>query len=129
MDFYSIYQKVTFLVPEPPLPKESFAIITAHNPRGTILNTEDNFLLNQKLLEQLQDYKYTLITGCSLDLKHQEASFAVICNKEQAIELARQFEQNAIYWVEKEELWLLPVLLNWPDKSLGNFSSYIKNNL
>ena len=126
MDFYQLYQRVVFLVPEPPLPNSNFAIITAHNPRGEILDNEKNANLNRLLCQRLQGTEHKSIIGCSLDLKHQEASFAVVCDKSQAIELARQFDQNAIYWVENGELWLIPAVLKWPPKLLGDLFSYIR---
>ena len=39
-----------------------------------------------------------------------------------AVLLARQFEQNAIYWVERGQLFLVPVLLSAQEECLGSFT-------
>ena len=46
----------------------------------------------------------------------------MLCDKSQAVQLALQFEQNAIYWVEQGELFLVPVLMSQQEESLGAFN-------
>ena len=119
------YRNVVFLVDTEFDPTRSFAIITAHNPLGRILTKRENARRNQALEGQLTSYFYQTIIGAAPDLSHQEASFAVACSKQQAIELALKHEQNAIYWVEAGRLWLEPVALSFTPIELGPFSDFL----
>lgn len=45
------------------------------------------------------------ITGVSADMKHREAGFAVwCCDLPGAVQLGREFAQNAIFWIEEGKL-------------------------
>ncbi len=46
--------------------------------------------------------------------------------KEAAISLAKEFQQNAIYYVNKNELQLVPCLLPYPELCLGSFSERVR---
>jgi hypothetical protein len=68
-----------------------------------------------------QRLPYRSVIGSAPDKSFQEKSWIVLCDKGTAVDLAMQFEQNAIYWVERGELYLVPVLMNHPEECLGNF--------
>ena len=125
-EFISLYQRVVFLVAKKTELPKTCAIITACNPRGEVVSTERNSKLNQQLRAAIEPFQYRTIVGCSLDLSHREPSFAVNCPQAKALELARQFKQNAIYWLENGELYLLPVLLAFEPRSLGSVRNFIK---
>ena len=100
-----------------------FAIISAQNPAGVTGHPYLNLRRDKEFQAYLNQQKlpYRSVIGCAPDHSFQEKSWIVLCEKNTAITLARQFEQNAIYWVEQGELFLVPVLLTQHEESLGNF--------
>ena len=52
-------------------------------------------------------YKFARVDACSPDRVHCEASVAVVMPQEKAIELARELEQVAIFWFDRERFWIL----------------------
>ena len=123
MSLWESYKTSIFLCHQALKCDVDFAIISAQNPAGIAehpyLNLRrDNEL--QALLNQ-QRLPYRSVIGSAPDLSFQEKSWIVLCDKPQAIKLARQFEQNAIYWVEQGELFLVPVLLAQQEECLGDF--------
>ncbi|QQX81001.1 DUF3293 domain-containing protein [Shewanella sp. KX20019] len=118
------YQQTQFLFTQCLSSKISFAIITAHNPRGEILAPCQNRLLDRKLQQEILKLRrpYRAMVGASQDWKHMEKSWAVSTDKASAIELGRKFNQNAIYYVDADKLQLIPCLLSQLETSLGAFS-------
>lgn len=101
-----------------------FAIISAQNPAGQTEHPYLNLRRDNQLQACLNQQRlpYRSVIGSAPDLSFQEKSWIVLCNKSCAIELALQFEQNAIYWVEQGELFLVPVLMMQNEERLGSFS-------
>jgi hypothetical protein len=118
------YQETQFLFTQGLSSKISFAIITAHNPKGEILTPCQNRLLDRQLQQEILmlDRPYRAMVGVSQDRKHMEKSWAVSTDKASAIELGCKFNQNAIYYVEADKLQLIPCLLSKQETSLGAFS-------
>jgi hypothetical protein len=118
------YQETQFLITQGLSSKISFAIITAHNPRGKTLTPCQNRLLDRKLQQAILMLRrpYRAMVGASQDRKHMEKSWAVSTDKASAIELGRKFNQNAIFYVEDDKLQLVPCLLSGQETSLGAFS-------
>ncbi len=86
-----------------------FHIITAFNPKTLLLEQEDDaadtHLRTQLELDQIAHFR---ITGCSADLAHQEASWAIIgISLGRAIEIGRQYGQNAIFEVRDGEVFVV----------------------
>ncbi|WOT05673.1 DUF3293 domain-containing protein [Shewanella youngdeokensis] len=121
------YQEAEFLFTQCLSSRISFAIITAHNPKGQVLNTCQNRLLDRKLQQEILKLSrpYRSIVGVSHDRLHMEKSWAVWTDKASAIELGCQFNQYAIYYVEADKLHLIPCLLTEHETSLGTFSSRV----
>ncbi|ALS96987.1 DUF3293 domain-containing protein [Lacimicrobium alkaliphilum] len=119
------YSETVFL-PEQPLPDWPQAgIVTACNPRGKVLSDNENAALNDKLSNHLHrlSLPYIRLSGCSPDLRHREPSLLVSCTQDQAMSLAGEFKQNAFFWIENDELYLCPCLLQgMPTRSLGHFA-------
>ncbi|WP_341503210.1 DUF3293 domain-containing protein [Gallaecimonas sp. GXIMD4217] len=64
--------------------------------------------------------------GCSPDFQHQEKSWAVLMHRDQALALGHKLEQNAIYWVDRDLLFLTPCLMQEEDEEcLGLFSERV----
>lgn len=105
---------------------DSFIILTACNPKGAVVTDDKNAILHDNLRNTLlaQQLNCFEITGTSPDLSHQETGFAIGVSVEQGITLGCQFRQNAIYYIEHDELWLVPVLMNQVQKTyLGRFTN------
>lgn len=121
---WQYYQETWFIVHQDAEETASFAIITAHNPKGQVLSEEQNGLLDQQLQQAMarRQERSRQIIGCSPDRRHQEKSWMVYTTRRRALVLAEQFQQNALYWVDNDELWLVPCLLqNYPAVRLGSF--------
>lgn len=89
-----------------------FAVLTSFNPFGRNLSEEENdgrFMELEAELEML-GLEYLVINACSPDRSHCERSVAVCMERESAIEMARQWEQLAIFWFDLEQFWIYGVV-------------------
>jgi hypothetical protein len=105
MDICPEYLNTIFIStpPKDGWPKRFF-IITACNPRSSVdQGSDDKAHVNlRKTLSRFGYWKHT-VTGASPDWKHREKGFAVSgLDLEKAIELGKQFEQNAIFAIEDD---------------------------
>ena len=103
------YHETRFAPKEPPPSRwpKAFAVITACNPLGQGLDEEADKAATvclRKAINRL-GMKRHRVTGVSADMKHREAGFAVWgCDLPAAIQLGREFAQNAIFWIEEGKL-------------------------
>ncbi|GAA0374220.1 hypothetical protein GCM10009092_43060 [Bowmanella denitrificans] len=121
---WQLYQNTIFVLSERPVEAEQRCIVTACNPGGSVLSKSENTLLQGQLAGRLsrQGFRCSELIGAGADLKHQEPSYLIACNKLQGLELARHFKQNAFYWLDGEQVWLLPAMLEgYNAVALGNF--------
>ena len=90
-------------------PPDRFAVITAHNPKDQLLDENENRRLLEKLEESLldSDKSFFPVTGSSPDGRHQEAGFGISCTLREALCIGMGFNQNAIYWIERENLQVI----------------------
>ena len=126
-ELIKIYSETVFELMSPlsELPNP-FAIITAYNPQSKNFSESNNIIANQALEEDLSQVFHVPVNGRSLDASHQEPSFAVQISKAAAIGLAEKYNQNAIFWVEGDDLHIVPVLMNGDEISVGSFRSRIQ---
>ena len=123
MSLWESYKTSIFLCHQALKCDVDFAIISAQNPAG---NTEHPYL-NLRRDKELQAYlnlqrlPSRSVIGSAPDLSFQEKSWIVLCDKSIALQLAQKFQQNAIYWVQQGELFLVPVLMPQHEESLGAF--------
>ena len=105
-----------------------FAIITACNPRGQLLSAGANRIRDRQLQHRLQQWRvaHLRLVGAAPDLSHQEASWAVWIDEPQALVLAAELEQNAIYYVSAGQLWLQPCLMAGERRALGQFRDRLR---
>ncbi|WKE64827.1 DUF3293 domain-containing protein [Gallaecimonas kandeliae] len=125
MELWDAYQNTVFLMQRPPSRRLSFAIVTAYNPRGKALCEAANHYRDQRLEAELKatGQHPQPLWGCSPDFQHREKSWALVMPKEQAVQLGWRLEQNAIYYVEHDVLYLVPCLMEDQEESrLGLFS-------
>lgn len=107
------YQAILFKAEQHPV-YPCFAILTAFNPRSIVLNKSDNLKRNELLKSELQNVTNGLqtVTSSAPDGSWQEPGFAVALSLEQADLLARRWDQNAFYWIELGQLYLVPALMD-----------------
>ena len=91
---------------------QPFAIVTAFDPRGENLSPAENEKRTEKLEARLRssDYRFARVDCCSPDRSHCECSFAVVMPQEEALDLARDMEQVAIFWFDGSRFWILGAL-------------------
>lgn len=92
---------------------EPFAVMTAFDPRGQNLTREENDQLAARLEERLRGTgrEFLRVDACSPDGKHCECSVAVKMPRKDAVALAAEFEQVAIFWFDGAKFWIVGVLL------------------
>ena len=90
-----------------------WALITAYNPYSQCLSEAENRQRHQKLLEYLSGLQYTSLTAVGKDKNNvwtPEQSLLIFgLNRQGAIAIGRQFQQNAIVYGELHQ----PVELLW----------------
>ncbi|EKO3494479.1 DUF3293 domain-containing protein [Vibrio fluvialis] len=102
---WQAYANVRFAF-ESPLRKRSFAIITAWNPKSQRLSNNENCVNNQRLQQSLINYDWSKVVVGDYNFDWYEESFAVSIPLDTALQMARDFGQNAIYYVIDDELML-----------------------
>ena len=103
------YFKVVFIHNRIKVFPRTFGIITAYNPKDQSLTVAQNQNRNKLLKVQISHQLKMLgeIVGSSIDKTHQEPSFGTECKLPELLKLGRKFEQNAVYWIEEDSLFLL----------------------
>ncbi len=85
--------------------KRKFAIITAHNPNKLILNSFLNFIRNSELEGVIKTLKYDYMTSVGELFDYNERSFIVYdIEKNDALLIAKQFDQDTIFYNSKTEI-------------------------
>ncbi|KKO44741.1 hypothetical protein WG68_14470 [Arsukibacterium ikkense] len=125
MSLWEAYKNSVFICQQSLATKIDFAIISAQNPAGELQSQPLNLCLDKRFEGLLQQTRipFRSVIGASADLRFQEKSWIVFCDKQQAVQLGRELCQNAIYWVEQNKLFLVPVLYQQPEEYLGLFQS------
>jgi hypothetical protein len=101
--FHKAYFETCFV--GEPIPSDfpaSFAIISACAPTGERWPEDRNQVADQLLRMRVRRWRLHRITGRSPDGRHVEPGWAVPCSKRTALSIAREFQQDAFYWVEAD---------------------------
>ncbi|WP_406666322.1 DUF3293 domain-containing protein [Gallaecimonas sp. GXIMD1310] len=125
MTLWASYENAVFMMPKPFPKRWDFAVITACNPRSKVLSDQFNDSRDRQLEAELDlaGLDARPLWGCSPDWQYREKSWAVRMSQAQAEALGRRLEQNAIYWVSQDLLYLVPCLLHSRETCvLGRFS-------
>ncbi len=87
---------------------EPFGILTAFNPRGDDIGEEENRKRSQQLESELESSgdEFVRVDACAPDRSHCECSVAVTAPPERVIEMARRWEQIAIFWWDGDNFWI-----------------------
>jgi len=90
-----------------------FAIVTAFDPEGKNLSAAENQQRRQELNRRLASmgYEFVEVDCCSPDRSHCECSVAVTMPREEALDLAREMRQVAIFWFDGKLFWILGALV------------------
>lgn len=106
-----------------PIAFECFAIITAWNPRSVWLSKSDNERKNQYLAQDISHTCWCKVLVGNADFSWMEESFAAQVSQKAAIQLGQKYQQNAVYYVEGETLYLLSCLEDNHEVALGSWRS------
>ncbi len=89
--------------------RSPFAVMTAFDPRGRDLSAAENERRRRDLDERLTKaaYKFVEVDACSPDRSHCECSVAVVMPQDDAVALAKELEQVAIFWFDGERFWIV----------------------
>jgi len=90
-----------------------FAIVTAFDPEGRNLSAAENERRKQELDRRLNStgYQFMQVDCCSPDRSHCECSIAVTMPQREALDLAREMRQVAIFWFDGNRFWILGALV------------------
>ncbi|MEA2762121.1 MAG: hypothetical protein QOD47_1405 [Gemmatimonadaceae bacterium] len=91
---------------------QPFAIVTAFDPEGRNLSPAENRQRKQELDRNLTSmgYSFVHVDCCSPDRSHCECSVAVTMPRTEALDLARELRQVAIFWFDGKMFWILGAL-------------------
>ncbi|MFY2509640.1 DUF3293 domain-containing protein [Vibrio pectenicida] len=99
---------------------EEFAIITAWNPNSQWQPKVENDRSNHSLVEEFGHTYFSEVYVGDRNFNWVETSFAVVISEQQALYLGQKYQQNAIYYVMNDELFLLSCLADQTKVSLGS---------
>lgn len=104
-----------------------FWIVTAHNPGGRICSAAANVSADLRMQAELAQLERLPVEGCSPDLAHREAGWAVrFPSRAAALDLARRFGQRALYEVRDDGIRLIDLEGKWPEQFLGKFRERLR---
>ncbi len=85
-----------------------FAVLTAFNPRGVDIGEEENSRRMREFEAELESSgdEFVRVDACSPDRSHCECSVAIKRDFERAIEMAKRWEQIAIFWFDGSGFWI-----------------------
>src|SRR5215217_6800813 len=85
-----------------------FAVLTAFNPRGVDGDDAENKRRMTELESELSSvgHPFVRLDACSPDKSHCECSVAVKVPRATAIDIARRWEQIAIFWWDTSSFWI-----------------------
>jgi hypothetical protein len=122
---HEVYFDTVFTTLEnaPSWPAE-FAILSAYATTGEIWPEERNLAADARLERELRARCQTVqrITGASPDGAHAEPSWAVEISLDEALAIAARFEQDAIYYVREDVLFVIAVRVD-SSMVVGSFRS------
>ncbi len=120
----SAYDHAHFQLESPAvdLPVE-FGVVTACNPMGVTVEASANEELDRDLGLSLlgQGVPHFRVTGGSRDMSHAEPGYGCVVDRGRIVELGRQWNQEAVFWVRGDRLFLVFCDRPEHDIPLGSF--------
>ncbi len=85
-----------------------FGVLTAFNPRGIDLPANENTRRMNELESELTSSgdEFVRVDACSPDRLHCEWSVALKGDRDRAIDIAKRWEQLAIFWWDGSRFWI-----------------------
>lgn len=83
---------------------KNFAVVTGYAPTGETWTDARNLLADQALRRRLRRWQPLRVTGRSTDGQHAEPGWLVPCSKVTAVKIGREFQQDAIFWIQNDHL-------------------------
>ncbi len=85
-----------------------FGVLTAFNPRGIDLPADENTRRMSQLESELTSLgdEFVRVDACSPDRLHCECSVALKGDRDRAIDIAKRWEQLAIFWWDGSRFWI-----------------------
>ena len=102
------YRSAVFSTPEESLP-DDFYVVTASNPFGKEVGSAVNNrrqLDLERRLDSLGAPRF-YVTGFSPNFAHVEIGYGVRCDLVAALQLGRHYNQDAVFRVSGDDLWLV----------------------
>lgn len=92
---------------------EPFAVVTSANPRGEQIADDTNERRELRLRRTIaaSGRRWARADGVSADGGHREPGVAVVMPRDEAVQLARDFGQSAIFWFDGAAFWLVGALV------------------
>ena len=86
----------------------SFGVLTAYNPRGVDTPADENARRMKEMQAELasSDDFFIELDACSPDKSHCECSVALVADRARVIEIAKRWEQIAIFWFDGDRFWI-----------------------
>jgi hypothetical protein len=120
----STYDQAHFQLDSPAVDLPAgFGIVTACNPMGVTVEASVNEGLDRDLGLSLlgQGVPHFRVTGGSRDMSHAEPGYGCVVHRERIVELGRQWNQEAVFWVEGDQLFLVSCDESKHEEALGSF--------
>ncbi len=105
------YRQVRFRCSKQTVPEE-FYVVTAWNPQGVRTEIPANLIADEHLRSEIEraGMHPFPVTGGSADFEHAEPGYGIVCQRNEALLLARRFRQQAFYEVAEGQVYLVSVL-------------------
>ena len=102
---------------------DSFGIVTACNPDGEEVGSAENLRLDRELVSLLSSsaVKNFRVTGGSRDMTHAEPGYGCLVDRERIVDLGCEWNQEAVFWVEGDNLFLIPCATPQEFELIGSF--------
>jgi hypothetical protein len=87
---------------------KSFGILTPFNPRGENTSADENARRMREMKAELEssgDF-FIELDACSPDKSHCECSVALVADRDRVIDIAKRWEQIAIFWFDGDSFWI-----------------------
>lgn len=123
-ELHPAYFETRFRVDQLPVAwPPQFAIISAYATTGQTWTRKRNRAADRALRRHLRETNvwHWRLVGYSPATDHSEPSWACAMPRVEAMKLAIRFLQDAIYWVEQDELFVLSCQSNQSRRRVGSF--------
>ena len=87
---------------------EPFSVLTSYNPRGETLDARENDRRFKELTAELTSARveFVVMDACSPDRSHCEVSVVIKGDRNAALDIAKRWQQVAIFWYDSDRFWI-----------------------